>query len=317
MYKNDLAIVSPILTNIALGHSNATFVANRLLPEVRVQSQTGNIMKWGKDSFLTYNTLRAPRGDNNIVDPSFATTIGYVCDEHSLTTPLDIKQEINVAADPQQLKFANTKKLRNNLLLSLEYDKLTYLQDTNNYGASNKTTLLDDFLNEDAVNPILYLKTKMDYLASNMIGLLPNLMVCNYKVLSYILNNPKTRAYFTNNTPADVIPTKESVAKLLGLSEIIVANAKYSTNKSTFLDIWGNKILLLYSSTPTGTESASEFLPNFGYTLLYQSVYVDTFQNPGNTIEYIRCTEVSTYKITGSDAGYLITNPIDPTVYSA
>lgn len=314
MNTKDL-VVNPMLTNFALGYKNAAYVSEKIFPVTKVSSPYGKVRKWGIEDFRNYTTIRNARGNDNVIDNNNLTNIEYLCQEHTLTTRLDVPLEINIAksaSDGLDLERAAVNQVRNNLLLSREYDELTYAQNGSNYGANNKVTYSDDYLNEDAVNPITEILKYMDQLQTSMLGKRPNKIVMNSKIYNTIRNHQKVRAYAVNNTPGDAIPTKTFLEDLLGVNEIIIADATYTADGSSFSNIWGNNILLLN----TALEFNNGILdPTFGLTIVSKEPVVDEYYDFGGKIKNIRITEEYDFKITMPDAAFLMITPIDPAVY--
>ena len=314
MNTKDL-VVNPMLTNFALGYKNAAYVSEKIFPVTKVSSPYGKVRKWGIEDFRNYTTIRNARGNDNVIDNNNLTNIEYLCQEHTLTTRLDVPLEINIAksaSDGLDLERAAVNQVRNNLLLSREYDELTYAQNGSNYGANNKVTYADDYINEPDVNPITEILKYMDQLQTSMLGKRPNKIVMNSRIYNEIRNHSKVRAYAVNNTPGDAIPTKKFLEDLLGVNEIIIADATYTADGTTFSNIWTNNILLLN----TALEFNNGILdPTFGLTIVSKEPIVDEYYDFGGKIKNIRITEEYDFKITMPDAAFLMITPIDPAVY--
>lgn len=314
MNTKDL-VVNPMLTNFALGYKNAAYVSEKIFPVTKVSSPYGKVRKWGIEDFRNYTTIRNARGNDNVIDNNNLTNIEYLCQEHTLTTRLDVPLEINIAksaSDGLDLERAAVNQVRNNLLLSREYDELTYAQNGSNYGANNKVTYADNYLNEPDVNPITEILKYMDQLQTSMLGKRPNKIVMNSKIYNIIRNHQKVRAYAVNNTPGDAVPTKSFLEDLLGVNEIILADATYTADGTTFSNVWVNNILLLN----TALEFNNGILdPTFGLTIVSKEPVVDEYYDFGGKIKNIRITEEYDFKITMPDAAFLIITPIDPLEY--
>lgn len=314
MNTKDL-VVNPMLTQFALGYKNAAYVSEKIFPVTKVTSPYGKVRKWGIQDFRNYTTIRNARGNDNVIDNNNLTNIEYLCQEHTLTTRLDVPLEINIAksaSDGLDLERAAVNQVRNNLLLSREVDELTYAQNGSNYGANNKVTYADNYINEPDVNPITEILKYMDQLQTSMLGKRPNKIVMNSKIYNEIRNHQKVRAYAVNNTPGDAIPTKTFLEDLLGVNEIIIADATYTADGTTFSNIWGNNILLLN----TALEFNNGILdPTFGLTIVSKEPVVDEYYDFGGKIKNIRITEEYDFKITMPDAAFLMITPIDPAVY--
>lgn len=316
MNRKDL-IANQLLTKFALGYKNAEFVSEKIFPVYKVESPYGKIREWGIEDFRYYSTIRNARGDDNVIDNNNIKYKEYLTSEHTLTSHLDVPLEINAAKTANNgldLEVSTTNQIRNNLLLSREVDELTYAQNGSNYGANNKVTLLDDYLNEPDVNPIDYIIDKIDTLENAMFGRRANKIVMNSRVYNILRKHPKVRAFAVPayQTPGDAIPKKSLLEDLLNVEEIILANASYTPDGTTTQKIWGNNILICYTST-NFTDNLVD--PTFGLTVVSKYPVVDDYYTMGGKLKNIRITEEYDFKITMPDAAYLIINPIDPNVY--
>lgn len=84
---SNLRIVNPVLTNLAVGYSNAAFVGAALMPYVSVEKEAGVVPVFNKDHFKVYQTERALRAKSNRVSPGDITTVPFALTEHDLEYP--------------------------------------------------------------------------------------------------------------------------------------------------------------------------------------------------------------------------------------
>ena len=66
---SNLRVVDPVLTNLAIGYTNADMVCDVLFPIVPVDKEGGKIPKFTKEAFKLYNTERALRARSNRINP--------------------------------------------------------------------------------------------------------------------------------------------------------------------------------------------------------------------------------------------------------
>ena len=85
-------IVDPVLTELARGYSNASFIANAVFPEVTVSKEGGKIPQFNKEAFNIHNTERAIRAKSNRISPEVHTSIDFVLTEHDLEYPIDYRE---------------------------------------------------------------------------------------------------------------------------------------------------------------------------------------------------------------------------------
>jgi len=100
---SEIRIVDPVLTNLAWGYKNAAMVASALFPRVPVEKEGLKIPIFGKEAFKEYNTLRALRGNTNIMPVDAESTTAVVLDEHDLAYPIDKREKRDSTCDRQRI----------------------------------------------------------------------------------------------------------------------------------------------------------------------------------------------------------------------
>ncbi len=306
-----------ILENLAVGYTNADLIGDKILPLAKVGASQGQLPAFGKEHFRTYNTLRAENAQINLARDFNMSGLPYELKDRNLAIPYDLTYNNNSGKQIVDAQKHLVRLAKDNFLLSLEKERLDLVQDTNQYLPSNKVTFASNFFNLETTDPIKSIQNMMDTVEYSLLGRTPNKMVMNSKTFKAIRDNPHTRDYFINGIGGNAIPKVKDIADILGLEEIIIARSSYTADDNTFTELWGNKILLFYSKAPTGVK-ASVFNPNFGYTLWNNNPEVKwiTLANTADKVKAISYSQMLDLKITGNVSGYLISNPIEPNVYS-
>ncbi len=70
MTTSQARVVDPILSTVAQGYQNSELIGNALFPHVAVQQRAGKILSFGKESFMAYDTARAPGGPIKRIIPA-------------------------------------------------------------------------------------------------------------------------------------------------------------------------------------------------------------------------------------------------------
>ena len=308
---NLLRVVDPVLTSLVLGYSNNEFITEKVLPVVLMDSQAGKIPLFGKEEFQIRETKRALRAASNEAIRGQLSTTGYATDEHDEKRRIDYLEDSAALEDLEQIEVMNAQ---NSIDLGREYAGATLLQAPANYPSANKVTLMDDFLNEAAIDPIDAVKNYINKL-KNIIGKRPNTLVMGSKVWDILDGHILIRARLASTQLG--ITTLDILKQLLKVDNIYVGDSIYTEDNSTFINIWGNWIGVYYIMPPMGiTRTPHE--PCFGFTLrLKGNPWADKYEEENGKIRVVRSTDNYTHKIVGSDSGYCVTNPIDPTVYAA
>ena len=131
-------IVDPVLTNLAVGYANAEMVAHTLFPFANVDKESGKLPKFGKDSFLEYETERALRADSNRGDLDDPDADSFTLKEHDLEFAVDDREEAeSVFSARRRAMVRATSAIR----LRHEVSVAGIVQNAANYASSNKVAL--------------------------------------------------------------------------------------------------------------------------------------------------------------------------------
>ena len=102
--------------------------------------------------------------------------------------------------------------------------------------------------------------------------------------------------------------TKDILSELLDIPSIYIGLPVFSNDGENFTDVWQDNIILAYVDK-SEKSNRSEYNPSYGYT--FQRIgmpEIDTYFENGNKIKVIRNTDNYCIKVTGADAGFLISN---------
>jgi len=307
MPTNDIRI-DKVLTTVARGYSNAEFIGEVLYPTVSVDNETGRIPLFGKEAFMIWDKMeRAMRAKSNEIEGGVVSTVGYATREYDAKRILDYR-EIKESELNQEIWAVNSCMDAISLDKEVRIANLAFA--TTNYATNNTTTMTDDFLNEDAIDPIEYLMDTAHAPLRAAIGKYPNIHVWGACVWEKLRNHPKIKAYMA--TGVEQVITLEFIAKLLEVDKIYVGKALKTTDKSTLVDVWGNGIVAAYVKPASGyTRTPLE--PCFGYTLqLKGNPYSDKGDEEGGKLHWVRTTDNYEIKTVGNDSAFFLKNPIDP-----
>ena len=67
--------VDPVLTQLAIGYRQATFIGEQVMPVVNVEKEGIRVPAYGKASFVEYQTERAPHAASNVMTLDKATML--------------------------------------------------------------------------------------------------------------------------------------------------------------------------------------------------------------------------------------------------
>ncbi|WP_319775498.1 capsid protein [Breoghania sp.] len=312
-------VVDPVLTSIAIGYSNPAqaMIADRVLPRVSVG---GEAFKWTEfplgEAFTVPETEVGRKGQVNQVEFSGEERDGSVRD-YGLDAPVP-QSDIDVAAaaraqgrsnyDPEQHATVMLTKL---VELDREVRVATRVQDPASYAAARRVALagtdkLSDYANSD---PIGVLDAAID----GTLIYRANTLVMGQPVWAKIKRHPKLVNAVKGNLTEEGIITKEQLADLLDIKEVLVGEAFVNTarpgQEAVLARAWGNSISALYidpTARPEG-EITYGFTAQFGTRVAGRIEDEDIGLQGGHRI---RSGERIREVICAQDVGYLIQTPI-------
>lgn len=299
-------VVDPILSTIAQGYKNAEFVGSYLFPKVPVGMRAGKIIQFGKESFMAYDTARAPGSSAKRLSIGYGNT-PYSIVDHTLDAivPRELLEEAQVVPGIN-LSSASIMTVMNAMALRLEIEQATLAVNASNYGASNKITLSGTAqwsdLTTGVSDPVSVIETAKEAVRQS-IGKRPNVIVMGAQVFKSLKQHPKIidRLKYTSRE----IATPEILASLFDVSAVYVGDAIQSDNVGTFSDVWGKSVVLAYTEA---SGIADYGRPTFGYT--YQLAgypFVEQARWDGDTRSWVYgVADAARAAIVGANAGYLI-----------
>ncbi|MGE0333088.1 MAG: hypothetical protein AB7P37_20600 [Ramlibacter sp.] len=301
---SNIRIVDPVLTNLAIGYTNAQLVAEWLFPFAPVDKERSKLPKFGKEAFKIYNTLRALRAKSNRINPEGITDMDLVTDEHDLEYPIDYREEAE-AAFPLQAHATHT--VTEAIQLRREKTCADMAQNAANYGAGNKITLAgtSQFTHASS-DPIAVIETAKDAVRSK-IGRRPNTMVIGATALRPLKFHDKLVDKIKYVQKGKI--RLEHLRELFEIENIVVGEAVYADDNDAFGDIWGDNIVLAYVPPKSnGSMDRDVLAPSYGYTPRRKGNPSVDVRTEDGKIELVRATDNYRPYIVGADAGYLISD---------
>jgi hypothetical protein len=305
---SNLRGVDPVLSQLAIGYSNADYIAQALFPMAQVPKEAGKVPKYNKQAFKLFATERALRAKSNRVAPEDRDFINFSLDEHDISVPMDYR-EADEAID-MDVAAANTFLATEAIALRGEKKAADLAFDASQFSASHKTSLAasDQWTNTQSAtsSPITVIDDAKEQIRKD-IARYPNIGVCGATTFKALKNHPKILERLTYSQLGVVTP--ELLAAILGLDAIYIGKSIYASDDgATTTDIWGDNFLLAYVRKPQPGAKRSVYEPNFGYTLYRDDPIVDIYTEEGGKIQNVRCTRRFQVALVGADAGYLISD---------
>ena len=295
-----LRVVDPVLTNLAIGYTNAALVAETLMPFVYTDKEGGKIPKFGKEAFKIYRTERALRAESNRMSPEDIGSVDVVLDEHDLEYPIDYREAAE-SAFPLQRLAVNT--VTEAIRLRHEFMVASMVQNPNSYGVGNKLILsgTSQFTHKDS-DPEGVVDDAKDAVSAK-IAKDPNTMVIGKSAWRALKRHPQLKAILSDDRSRLV--QLADLREIFEIENIVVGKAIKADDRGATSDIWGDNIVLAYVPQ-NKSEQRSEFEPSFGYTLRKRGQPVVDTRVPDGKVELVRNTDIFRPYLLGAEAGYLI-----------
>lgn len=307
MTPGQARVIDPILTNIARGYRNAAFIGFMLFPIVPVGQRGGQIIEFGREDFLLYETARAPGANTKRVQYGYFGS-PYALEQHALEgmVPFEIMDDARIVPGIDQGTIA-IQKTQKTIGLRTEKAQADLATNTANYPATNKaalsgTSMWSDHVNSNPSTDIEYAKEAV----RSQIGVAANTVVLGAKVFSKIKQHPKLLDHF-KYTGRDVI-TADLLAALWEVDRVVVGKAVYANN-GVMTDIWGNFVVLAYTNI---SDLSSMGEPSYGYTYQLKNypIVEQTYHDRSAKSWIYPVTDEVSPVIAGANAGFLFSNVV-------
>jgi len=306
-------VVDPVLSTVARGYRNDSFVGMALFPPVVVGARGGTIITFDKSAWRQYNLARSPGSNISRIN------VGFSGGKFSLTQqalegvlPVEIDEEANVVPgiDMSSTTVLTTKDI---IDLRLEIEQATLATTAANYPVGNKVTLSgtsqwSDYTNSDPIGDV---DAAIEAIRATT-GQRPNTVVVGPKVWKILKRHPKLVDAAILNGVISIVGgnsqprlTKEQMAAIFDVETFLVGDAIALDGSDTNVDVWGKNVVVAYTRTAT---LAARGTPSYGYTYRLRNYPVaDQPYYEKNTRSWIFpiIDEVAPV-IAGAEAGYLI-----------
>jgi hypothetical protein len=272
--------IDPVLSAISIAYRNEAYIADQVLPRTPV----------GREEFkyITYpveETMRLPdtrvgrRGKVNEVvltgEERIASTGDYALDDPIPRPDIDQAQGAGL---PDPVGDA-TMQLTDYLMIDREVRTAGLVFDAAQYPTDNKIQLsTTDQWNEYAEansDPIQDILTGVDAAL-----LKPTSMVMGAAVWRYLRAHPKIVAAIHGNDGTVGIVTRQQVATLFELKEVLIGEQRLNTAKygqaAVLSRVWGNHCLLFRKDQNASTQRGV----TFGFTAEYKTRVVGQIDDP-------------------------------------
>lgn len=307
MNNTQAMVVSPILTTIALGYSNAAYVGQNLFPRVSVAASSGKILKFNRDRYKRTKTDRAPGANVPSISPRYSAD-SYALVKHDLDgkVPIELWTDAN-AVPGLDLGTMAVNEVRDVLEFGLEIEQSELARTASLYPASNKETLAAGTRwTQSSSTPLEDIAAAREAIRAK-IGRYPNVMVLSATAWTAL----RFHAQFVDRIKYSVggVVTTQLVAALTEIPKIVVAADQIVSEDEVVTDLWGDDVVIAY--VPETIQSAAT--PSYGYTYTmkgYPTAYAPFWHSDTRSWKYPN-SDWRAPVMAGQDAGFLLINAGD------
>lgn len=256
-------VVDPILSEHARGYRQAELVAPSLFPFADVEQYGGNVIEFGKEAFMIYNSARSPGAETKII------TFGYE------GKPYSIGQNALAAAVPRErmrdaskvpginLGSRAVNVVLRSLLLEYEVKAASIASNAGNYDNDHKVALTGtDVWSDSGSDPAKDVEAGKEAIRST-IGMYPNTLLLPASAAKNLRAHPKIIDRSANTGIRKV--TMDLLKEIFEVEKIVVGGGSLANAQTgAFSDVWGTSAVLAYVNPGSSAEANFEE-PSYGY----------------------------------------------------
>ncbi|MDK4544765.1 hypothetical protein QG085_04865 [Kingella kingae] len=293
--------IDPVLTNIAIGYKQAEFIGEQIFPVVMVDKEGIQVPKFGKGSFVEYETERAVGAASNIITLDKPKLLPVVLEEHDLAAGVDYREQAESLFDEQTKA---TRRVVSGIQLRQEIEIATLLQDKAAYESGHHKDLsAATKWSVDTADPVKDVADAKEVVRAAC-GVRPNVLVLGAAVAHKLAYHRALQAVLGSNERKLITP--ELMKIIFDVDEVIIGNAVAAPapNKQT-KDVWGNFAALIVRPKVQASGN-DEGEPSFGYTFRRKGMpVVDRYEEHGGKVEFARYTDIRKVAAVGGACGFL------------
>lgn len=297
-------VVDPVLSTHAQGYRQQRHVGYALFPRAPVSQRGGQVIEFGKEAFVLYNTQRSPGTNTKRIQFGYLGK-PFALAMHSLEGVVPREHADEAAVPGVKLGQRAVNNVMSSMSLSVEYEQAQLARNPANYPVGQKLDLSAAKWTNDANNPSKDIETGKEAIRAS-IGMYPNVALLSAKAFAAAKNNANIIERF-KYTGRDSV-TAEMLASLWDVEKVEVGAAVVADSAGTFSDVWGTDVILAYAAPQTGDVNIEE--PSFGYTytldgnpLVEEAYYDKSAKSWIYPVSHDRSPVLS-----GITAGYLLQN---------
>lgn len=239
--------IDPALTAIAVAYKNADYIADMVLPRIRVNKQEFKFMQYASDTFFNIPDTRVGRKSKPNEVELTGTEVTDATDDNALDggVPMADMENADERYDPLGLEVMLLQEL---IALAREKRAADLIFTAANYPSGLKATLSGTSqFSHASSTPI---KTINDALDLPLMR--PNQLVFGQSVWTTLRSHPEIVEACLGTGAAKGNATRQQVAELFEVKEVLVGSARGNSAKrgqtASLTRLWGKQLAMLYKA---------------------------------------------------------------------
>lgn len=302
--------ITPELTAVAVAYHNTKMIADEVMPRVTVGKQEFKYTKFAlEEGFTIPDTKVGRRSQPNEVTFS-GKEVTDSTEDYGLDDPIpksDIDNAKGTKFDP---RAQSVQGITNLIELDREVRTAGMVFNAANYAAANKLTLAgtDQFSDFDNSDPIGTISDALDAMIMRA-----TIMVIGRPAFSKLARHPEIIKAVHGNSGDSGIATRQAIAALFELEEILVGEAFLNTARkgqaANMQRVWGKHLALLHRDKQATNRQGT----TFGFTAQFGGRVAGSKVDGNIGLfggERVRAGESVKEVITATDLGFFIENAV-------
>lgn len=302
--------VDKLLSNVAQKYRNEHYVAEQILPFVKVTNKTGKYAKFGKENFRAYKGQihRAPGTRAHTIDYSVSQG-SYACDERSLEKPVPWEFYDNFDA-PYNPEEDAVGVIMDNIWTNQELALSEALADITLLTLNTTLSGTSQWSDLDNSDPLANIRTAINAV-KNATGMRPNVLVFCEDAHDVLKIHPAIREQlkYTNGGQPSDDQLDAWLKSFFKVEEIIVGSAVHNGADEGQTDslsaIWTGNVWAMHRP-----KNPSVLRASFGYTFSDVPREVDTYDEPSHKRTVVRMSYSYDQNIMDANLAYLIKSAV-------
>lgn len=303
--------IDTLATNFSIAYKNRTFIARDILPDVRVQKQTGKYAIFEKSSWFRDEAhVRAPAATAPLAYWKMDTAGTYTCLEWAQATLLadEIIENADNPINPlrtstdwvmYKIRLAQEVRVASLLFSTTTFSGYTYAATTTTIGTTG--IQWDTYETSDPIQDV----NAMRYQIISNCGFAPNKLVVGVEVDKALRVHPAVLERVKYSQLG--IVTNQLLAQLFDVDQYLVGMARYTTSEegttASYSNVWGDYALLAYVPGAPALET-----PAMGYTVTWKQPQVNRYRKDENHAWLLEAIENVDEIVTAAAAGFLLSD---------